>query len=66
MKNKSTIIMIICAIGLIPTSLYIYRTFHKFDLLMIGLWALFIYVGTIASFSRDENENEKSINQKPL
>ena len=64
--NKSEIIMIICGICLIPTSLYILRTFHKFDLMIIGLWALFIYVGTIASFSRDENEKEKSNSEKHL
>jgi hypothetical protein len=54
------IIMIICAIMALATTIYFYINFSGLDLLMVGLFGLSIFIGTILN-SKIQYARYKSI-----
>ena len=51
--KKEDIIMIICAVTILATTIYLWDNFYGWTRMAWGLWGLAIYIGTIASLKKE-------------
>ncbi len=63
MKKETikNIILIICAIGLLITTIYLMPKLYGVEKLMWGLWGLFLWVGTSISIIISEDKNKREV-----
>ena len=57
--DKQDIIMIICAIGIISTTIYLWGVFYAWTRIAWGIWGVCIFFGTIASCKKSQKEEKQ-------